>query len=230
MKGFFRRAYSSVRRQGTFATLVKIYGIALDHLFDFRYGIDTCSTSLLESLTINSDSRSQGMNYQPTRLMPFRRLLNELKPAIPPGAALVDFGSGKGRVLLIAAEFGFRKVVGVEFARELCELAKENCSRYKARTGVATEFVNVESDATKYHVNADECVFVLFNPFPGEILNTVLDNIVHSLQEHPRRILIIYQSPEWKHVIEDRPEFEPYGDFSYWGFDFAVFTSRGAGV
>ena len=57
------------------------------------------------------------------RLRPFRRLMRTL--SLPPGSGFVDFGCGKGRVLLLAAGFGFARITGVEFAKELCDIAKE---------------------------------------------------------------------------------------------------------
>ena len=38
----------------------------------------------------------------------------------------IDFGSGKGRCLLMAGILGFKNVIGIEFAKDLCEWAKRN--------------------------------------------------------------------------------------------------------
>ena len=138
----------------------------------------------------------------------------------------MDFGSGKGRVLLIASEFGFLRVCGVEFAHELCEAARKNCVKFKAIKNVRTEFQTVETDAAKYTVGADESVFVLYNPFDGAILDKVLDNIAISLQQQPRKILIVYYNPRWHHVIEQRNDFTRLRELSFWGYAFTLYSNR----
>jgi predicted RNA methylase len=49
--------------------------------------------------------------------------------------SFVDFGSGKGRVLLVASHYPFREVVGVEFSPELQKIAEGNIRSTKAPNG-----------------------------------------------------------------------------------------------
>ena len=65
-------------------------------------------------------------------------LFKKLK--IPDDKVFIDIGSGKGRVLLIAAEFGIKEVRGIEFSPVLCEIAKKNISIYKEKTKSKTAF------------------------------------------------------------------------------------------
>jgi len=164
--------------------------------------------------------------YQPTRLLPLRKMLRVISTAPRTDGALVDFGCGKGRVLLVASEFGFERVRGVELAHELCEIARENCAAYKAKTGITTDFKVVESDATRYAVKEDETLFFLFNPFGRKVLSTVLDNIALSLREHPRRALIAYCNPRWKQSIEQRTDFFLVQELNFWRHRFAIFANR----
>jgi SAM-dependent methyltransferase len=188
-----------------------------DRLFDFRYKTDTCEWAQLSDLTIDSTSKERGRRYQPTMVNPLRKLFKELRPIFPGDTVFIDLGCGKGRVLLIASKFGFREVRGVEFAHELCEIAKNNCSVYRDKTGVRTVFKIIESDVADYRISPDENVFYMFNPFDATILRKVLDNISDSLLMHPRRILIIYYNPECYDVIEKRSNFEKIREFSFIG-------------
>jgi hypothetical protein len=54
----------------------------------------------------------------------------------------VDYGSGKGRVIILATEFPFSRIVGVEFSLDLHKLAEENIRRYRRD---AAQCNNVES-------------------------------------------------------------------------------------
>jgi len=226
MVNVFQRLTVSLRGHGLMATLAKIRVLLADYWFDFRYGVDTCSWSELEGLTIASDNRARGNRYQPTRLLLLRRLFKAVEPALPADRVLVDFGSGKGRVLLVASEFGFREARGVEFAHELCETSRRNVTRYKARTRVRMEFSIIESDAARYQIRPEENVFILCNPFDGTILKAVLDNITASIQKHPRKVWIMYYNPRWSQVVEQQNDFARFEEFTYWGFKFIVYSSR----
>ena len=72
----------------------------------------------LEDLGIASENKQRGVRYEPTRARPFRTLLRRLDP--PTSSGFVNVGCGKGLVLVIAAEYGFKRVVGIEFSQELC--------------------------------------------------------------------------------------------------------------
>jgi SAM-dependent methyltransferase len=144
---------------------------------------------------------------------------------VPEDSVLVDFGCGKGRVLLIAAECGFRKARGVEFAHELCEIADKNCAIYKRKRAPNTEFQVIESDAAKYVLNDDENVFFMFNPFDDVVLNDVLNNIAASLKIQPRKILILYFNPLHGNLIEQHGVFAKSEEFVIGGYPFPVYSN-----
>lgn len=225
MKDILERAVTSLREQGFGATVFKLGGLIADRLFDVRYGINTCGTWDLDALTVNSHNKERGNYYQPSRYLLLKKLFGIIEPLIPSDAALVDFGCGKGRVLLVASQFGFQEVRGVEFAQELCEIATNNCAVYKAKTGVKSHFQIVESDAENYDVRKNDNVFFMFNPFDHTILGKVLDNIVRSLRKRDRKILIIYHNPAYNRIIEKHDYFEKLREFNFWGNIFIIYSN-----
>lgn len=216
------RLSKSLREEGLSSTIAKLYGLGADYWFDFRHGTDTCSWSELDQLTIDSENKASGYRYQPARVVPLRRLLQNIGRDLPPTPVLVDFGSGKGRVLLVAAEWGMRELRGIEFSKELCEIARKNCSRFKAQTGNSAEFQIRETDAAQYDVQPEENVFFFYNPFDDTVLAKVLDNIGESLHRHPRKILIVYYNPLWNDVMTSRPGLRLVREVRFWGFQFNV--------
>jgi predicted RNA methylase len=222
----FERMKTSLWYQGPGVCIVKLCVLIADHLFDLRYGVDTCKWSQLDELKIDSDNKERSSIYQPTRVIPLRKLLNIMMPMIPSNSVLVDFGCGKGRVLFVASEFGFREVRGVEFAHELCEIAVKNSHNYKASTRIGTKCRIIESDVTNYAINEEENVFYINNPFDATILKRVLCNIVSSLQIQHRKIWIIYHHAKWAHVIEQYDYFTRLREFSFWGYDFTVYSNQ----
>jgi SAM-dependent methyltransferase len=222
----FQRLGSSLQRQGMGATLLKSAAILPDHWFDWRHGLDTCTASALDAFTITSENRQHGCRYQPTRLLPLRKFLRIFRPKFPAESVLVDFGCGKGRVLLVASEFGFREVRGIEFAHELCDIARKNFSIYQARRATGTTCQIIEMDVTQYAIRPEENVFFMFNPFDEVILERVLNNIASSVQQHRRNIWIIYCLPTGARLLDRRSDFLRQQDLCLWGHTFTIYTNR----
>lgn len=110
----------------------------------------------------------------------------------------VDFGSGMGRVVLQAARYPFRKVIGVEVSETLHSIARENIDRNRQRLRCPdTELVH--ADALDYELPDDVTVAFLYNPFRGEIFATVIERLLQSVERNPRPLRIIYVNP-----IEER--------------------------
>jgi len=223
--GSLRRFMKSLRERGLRTTLFRFYIVLADYFFDFRYGTDTTTWATLDDLTIEGDNKDRSTLYQASRIVPLKKLFNSIKPIVPENGVLVDIGCGKGRVLMLASQFGFRKAVGVEFAHELCEIARENCAVYERKTASGTEFQVVESDAARYAVNNDENVFFMFNPFDEVVMDQVLDNITASLDRRPRKILIVYCNPECAGSIERRGSFVKTEEFTFWGLRCIIYAN-----
>jgi SAM-dependent methyltransferase len=67
--------------------------------------------------------------YSPTPVRTIRQAISAAAVRCE-DTSFVDFGCGKGRVLLVAATYPFRRVIGVEFSNDLCETAGENVERH----------------------------------------------------------------------------------------------------
>lgn len=98
--------------------------------FDTRFGVDTAATSELADLAaIQSPNYTHGVRYQTLTAETGTRLLREL--AIPyEDFVFLDLGSGKGKMLLVAAQFPFRRIVGVEYNERLHDTAVRNIRQY----------------------------------------------------------------------------------------------------
>ena len=162
----------------------------LDGRVDRKYGTDTRGRVELRNLNIGSANKNKGVYYEPTTERTFRKLMSFL-PIDFQDYSLVDFGCGKGRVLLYAGELGFKQVIGVEFAPELAAIARGNAARFGDRTGNRRIEVRCE-DATETRLPDGPCVFFFYNPFEKEVMDKVARRIIASLAEKPRKAYIIY--------------------------------------
>jgi predicted RNA methylase len=193
------RLVVSLQDRGLLVTLKGLLSKIGDRLFDLRYGTDTAQEVLLTDLAIDSANKGYGVNYMPTHARPLQHLLRDLQ--LPNEGTFVDLGCGKGKTLLIAAQWGFRKVVGVEFSPELCDQARRNVEIFQSRVPVRSEFEIIQADVAKYQIRPDENVFFMFNPFEEPVMRDVLKNIAQSVEESPRRVWLLYNHPTHDDLI-----------------------------
>lgn len=168
-----------------------------------RGQIDTAPRVALHQLGLGAPGREE---YDATPWAFRRRMFRGL----PVGRddVFVDFGSGKGRVVLLAAtHFPFRRVIGVEIAEELNAIARENVARMQHRLQARSVEV-VTTDAAEFRVPDDMTYAYFFNPFQGEVFQRVIDNIVASVDRVPRPLTLIYANPVMSAYVESTGRFE----------------------
>jgi SAM-dependent methyltransferase len=169
--------------------------------FDWQHGVSTCGAVQLEGLTLRGANTQHGFFYYPTHPKLVRDLLASLD--IPyRDYTFIDFGSGKGRVLLAASEYPFGRIVGVEFAEELHIQAVDNIRRYRSRSQRCRVVESVHADATEYPIPDTPLVLYFFNPFARPVFTTVLASITASLEANPRDALLVYVNPVQADLIQ----------------------------
>ena len=215
-------AVRSTREKGVVQTIKIACNVAMDLRFDWKYGTDTMRWVERNALDTQSDNRSHSAPYRATKVGPLLQLLNRLD--LPRDSTFLDIGSGKGRVLLIASQYGFRKVVGIEFSGELCAIARRNVELFCRKGNPRSAIEVIEADAVKHHFQADDRVFFMYNPFDGFILAQVLENLRSSLEENPRRIWLIYNTPRFHDVIKSAGLFQSDSFYQIGGNHFRVYT------
>jgi hypothetical protein len=195
-----------------------------DYLFDFRYGTATGGWIPASQLQINSVNVEHSVRYQSTKTRPFRKLLKKL--SFPKNSVFVDVGAGKGKALLIASKYGFQRLSGIEFAHDLCKIAKSNVVAYRKRSGCHGLFEIIESDIVEYDIRSDENVFYLYNSFDEVVLRQFMNNIKKSVDEYPRKVWLIYHIPRHSNAVEDRGLFAKGTEYFEGGTEFVVYESE----
>ena len=147
--------------------------------------------------------------YAPTSRCVFLYLLWQIQVNFR-NFAFVDFGCGKGKTLLLAAELGFREIIGVEISRELIAIANDNVKVYLNRTGRDTRCQLVCTDARDYRMlPCGPAVFYFHNPFGEEVIREVLKNIERSLAAAPREAYIVYLNPQHRGPLDESAFLSP---------------------
>jgi SAM-dependent methyltransferase len=195
---FARESTPSRRRQR--------YG---DVEYDWDFRVDTTSA------TVGWRDRLLGLfhsPYQPTEPALFHEMLASLVLASPKidfrEFTFIDIGSGKGRALLMAADYPFRRILGIELLPKLHRVATENLRKYKSESQQCFAVECVAGDASEFVFPPEPTVLYLFNPLPESGLNRMLGNLERSLREHPRPVFVLYHNPVLEHVVSRNAGFQ----------------------
>jgi SAM-dependent methyltransferase len=162
-----------------------------DMEYDWENRVNTTSA------TVDWRSRLLGLfhsPYQPTEPALFREMMASL-PLDFSQFTFIDIGSGKGRTLLMASEYPFRKIVGVEILAELDRAAQENIRVYKNPSQRCSEIRAICADARDFELPDEPLVLYLFNPLPEAPLRQLIDRLGKSLARAPRAVWIVYHNP-----------------------------------
>lgn len=165
--------------------------------FDLDHGVETDGElddwTYLSDLEIPSKNWIHGHNYAPSAPEQFRAALASV-PIQFENFIFVDFGSGKGRALLLASEFPFKKIIGVEFSPELHAIAQRNIATYQTQRKCGT----VDSlcmDFLDFPLPLEPSVLFFFDPCDRTALARMMTRITQSLAEHPRELYLVYVAP-----------------------------------
>jgi SAM-dependent methyltransferase len=175
--------------------------------FDSKYGTDTASYRDIRELDVIAlPAALYAGRYEPSNAELVRSALDRLE-IDPERFTFIDFGSGKGRALLVAASFPFKEVVGVEFSRELHEIAKKNIELIPSGIKRAGVLRSVHGDATVFELPKSDLVCYLYNPFGPPVITAVAEKLARHHKHHGNRIIIIYADPRHREVFERTGKF-----------------------
>ena len=169
--------------------------------YDWEHRVNTTSAA------VNWRDRLLGVfhsPYQPTEAALFHEMLDALHQRTHlnfPDFAFLDMGSGKGRTLLMASDYPFRCIVGVELLPALHQAAQENLGRYRSESQKCFALESICADASEFPFPAEPLVLYLFNPLPEAGLRKMMENLEQSIRAQPRAVYVLYHNPLLEHVL-----------------------------
>lgn len=216
----FKKGFAS---QGVLKTF-EMFGEALyDEYTNLKTDFDFGGFFDPATVQAPSDSHTFANFYQPVRERPFRALFKELK--IPTTGRFVDIGSGKGKALILAAEIGFDKILGIDLYAELNQVAKENIKKYLQKSSTKKTIDVQTLDATDYRLSPDDTCIFLNDPFSNEIMQKVVTQVISSFQNNPRDLYFIYKNNNLRRMesLEQLKSQSTYKNFEMSGNYYEVF-------
>ncbi len=176
---------------GVYAALALRWERLGDRRWDRRHNVLTSPITPVADLAVVGNNAEHGVEHEPSPVSQVKRLLSALP--VPASDTFIDFGSGLGRVVLLAAE-RYEAVIGVEFARNLVAACGDNVRSYRGELKCEPE-IHLQ-DAISFEVPDDRNLLVWFYaPFRPPIMQPVLEKLTQSYRRDPRRISVMYRNP-----------------------------------
>lgn len=166
--------------------------------------------------------------YEPVDALEFALTLESLQCSFE-GWTFIDVGSGKGRSLLLASLFNFDRVIGLELSTSLHEVAEQNLRRQQRQDLICRDVQSICTDALAYDLPSDPLVLFFFNPFKKDLMTRMLSNIQESYLRNPRPIILIYNNPIFRALMDEADFLEPHASGMV-GQGWAVFRTAAPGT
>jgi SAM-dependent methyltransferase len=195
------------------------------HPFDQMHGVDTSGLVPARHLVTGHANDEHVTAYYGVAPSILRSLIAQWRETIPPypisSYSFIDIGAGKGRGLLVASEFRFRKVIGIELNPALAAIARQNIARWTeahAADSTAQQLPPIEvleQDALDFQFPATPALLFLFHPFEAPVLKQLLRRIETRFAElpstrsrqSPPALDLIYVNAECASVLDRNPAF-----------------------
>ncbi len=179
--------------------------------FDRAMGITSSPVVRLVGLTVRSDNVLLGSTYVATPVSLLRPVLDGLRLRHDFNHAdfsFIDFGSGMGRVVLYAARFPYKQVIGVEFGEELHAVAEQNVRKTDGAPERLSPIRLHCMDAVDFDPPDGNLVCFFFNPFAAAVMEKVVGRLIWSLEKAPRACIVVYLHPIERAVFDGDSHWE----------------------
>ena len=185
------------------------------HPFDVAHGTET--SGLLTGKVI-----ARGTTAEPADLTAYygiapsilRALLDlwlrDLHPLAPIERTIfLDVGAGKGRAMLVASEYPFLRVEGIELNPMLADIARRNISVWESapQSAMLAPLGLKEADATRAALPREPILAHLFHPFEDRLLRRFLRHLEKELTAKPRPFDLLYVNAEHDSLLDQHPCF-----------------------
>jgi predicted RNA methylase len=221
-----KRIRDALTHQALWIAPLQLYAEYTHRRFDRTYGLETCGIVEPHELDVPLTVKQHAKRYQASRIKVLSHILNQI-PASD-GFTFIDFGSGKGRALLIATAHGFKRAIGIEISPSLHRISQENVRKYRAETGLDCDIELHCMDVTEFVLPAEKTLFYFYNPFDHEITATVLRNIEQSLRAKPRTVFLVYVFPLCIDLLEAARFLRLEGEGKICGDHYRIYKSHGS--
>jgi SAM-dependent methyltransferase len=170
------------------------------HPFDREYGIETSGFIEARVLAPDPETGKSMQCYGGSQPGIVRRVLATLPDKS--GFTFVDLGCGKGRVLVIASEFNFKEIIGVDIAKPVLDKARANAALLRKAYPGRTPIRLVHGNAFKLMPEGDKLVFYLYHPFGREGVEQFVAGLEDRIRNESAQVFVVYCNPVWAGILD----------------------------
>jgi SAM-dependent methyltransferase len=114
----------------------------------------------------------------------------------------VDLGCGKGRVVLIAAEYAFPMVVGVDISLPILRIARTNAAIVQTHFPEQRPVWFVCANAYHFLPSGDGLVVYLYHPFGKDGIARLVCELERRIAEQATHVFVVYYNPVWGKLFD----------------------------
>jgi hypothetical protein len=110
--------------------------------------------------------------------------------------------------MLLASDYPFREILGVELSPELERVARSNIARYaEAKDSLLPRppVISKQGDATEFSWPPGPLIVYMWNAFTRPVMELVFRNLESSLKKEPRELYLVYIHPELESMLDVLP-------------------------
>jgi hypothetical protein len=110
--------------------------------------------------------------------------------------------------MLLASDYPFREIIGVELSPELERVARSNIARYAEAKGSLVPrppVISMQGDATEFSWPPGPLIVYMWNAFTRPVMEHVFRNLESSLKKEPRELYLVYIHPELESMLAELP-------------------------
>jgi hypothetical protein len=175
------------------------------HPFDRHHGTDTSGIVPRHLIVADKKLQAQITVYGGSQPSIVRRAILALGDVEQ--YSFVDLGCGKGRPMIVASEFPFRSIAGVELSSQLARVAQRNIATVERRFPTRRRPSVIEGNAVTSTYPEGDLVVFLYHPFGGDILTQIVKRLENSIAREGVRLMLIYYNPVHGHLVDASPAF-----------------------
>ena len=164
--------------------------------WDSKYGVDTSGQIDLTNIDVVGPNRDSGYASVSTSPRAYA-FLSAFFPTAWKEFTFVDMGSGKGRVMMLAALQGFDTILGIEFAPLICQIAEQNLVRFSGRRPAKWSVISADASTVDLPLGVPLLIYS-FNPFKVDMWERFIPVLLktHSTSRQPICLVLSGTIPE----------------------------------
>lgn len=164
--------------------------------FDQQHG--TLTSKIIEQYelpeNVNLDRFVNAYRYSPSPVNVVREAMHLLKEhRIDYNKySFIDIGSGLGRNLLIASEYPFQKITGIEISSYLTEIAQGNLDKYNSPTQKCKDIRLECTDVLAYSFPKEDMILYFWEPFTADVSGPFIEKLSQFIRETGRTVHLLF--------------------------------------